>query len=491
MMRILKRLAPYAIIVAAAFLLLYLPDVGPERYSDLATFCRVEAGRQGFSGLAIAAVSDGSVLYVDGFGEDGSGAPVGPDTALYAPAAAKPIAALAAYSLSRSGALILDRPVADYVPWFGSVDAAVTVRELIAQASGFTDADFDDAHPSATDLESAARAMIGARPSFRSGEGSAYIDTGYQVLALAMERATGKPYATIARERVFLPLGMKSSDARPLASPPAGSATFFALSIPRPAPASPFGAASSYAMSSASDMGQYMAFLLGPEKFQRGPVSARAARALLDPLFPTSPYGFGLRLAGSSGKRFAYSDGAIDGFSSRIALWPDEKKGIAILASQCSLLQSRFALPAMTEAARRIIAQGSSSRLFPLGRLHTLLAVAAAVNLIVLAFQIGGARGWTKMIKDRAEAKGSRGPLRFASFRSWVGLAVRVSVALSFPSLMTLAFGRSLSWPALFVFEPDISAWLLFACLLGGLRNTSRLAWLRDRAVPKPSRYPA
>ena len=117
-------------------------------------------------------------------------------------------------------------------------------------------------------------------------------------------------------------------------------------------------------------MGQYMAFLLGPEKFARGPVTPRAVAAVFEPLVPGVPYGYGLYVGKSEGGRFAYHDGSVDGFSSRIALWPDTKAGIAILAAQSSLLQSLVSLPALTEGARRIMLKGSAPRPFPLGRLY-------------------------------------------------------------------------------------------------------------------------
>ena len=79
-MKFLKKLLPFAVILAAALLLLYLPDIGPERYTDLAAFFRTELKRQGFSGYTVAVVKDGSVLYVDAFGTDGQGEALTVDT---------------------------------------------------------------------------------------------------------------------------------------------------------------------------------------------------------------------------------------------------------------------------------------------------------------------------------------------------------------------------------------------------------------------------
>jgi CubicO group peptidase (beta-lactamase class C family) len=480
-MKVLKRLIPYAVIVAAALLLLYSPDIAPDRYTDLATFFRVEMKRQGYSGFSVAAVSDGSVLYVDGFGVDGSGRAIGADTPLFAPAAAKSMAALAAYSLVRDGSLSLDRPVRDYLPWFSLAGGRgePSIRNLITHTTGLSDASFDDSHAAAGDLEAAVHSMVGAIPISRPGSSFHYIDTDYQALALAMEKAAGKPYAAILADRIFRPLGMKTSSARGSDPLPRGATSFFAIAMPRAAPRSAFGAPSGYVISTASDMGQYMAFLLGPEKFKRGPLPARLVPALFQPLLSGCPYGYGLFLGQSDGGRFAYHDGALDGFSSRIALLPDKRTGIAILAAQVSLLQSLVSLPALTDGARRIVLEGSAARPFPLGRLYILLAVAACVQLLALALQTGGALRWAKEVRDKTEAKGTRGPTRFAAFRSWAGIAIRAAIALGFPALIGLAFGRQVDWNILFELEPGLAVWCLSLCMFGILRNAARLVWLR------------
>jgi len=480
-MKALRRLAPFAVIAAAALLLLYSPDIAPARYSDLATFFRVEMRRQGISGLSVAAVADGSVLYVDGFGKDGSGSAIGPDTRLFAPAAAKPLAALAAASLARDGRISLDSPVRDYLPWFAfaQVKGDPSLRDLISHASGASALGFDDEHPAAPDLESAVRFMLKAVPTAAPGQSFHYIDTDYQALALAMEKAEGMPYAAILQHRVLSPLGMRSSDSGVAEPLPRGSASFFSIPLAHGAPRSAFGASSGYVVTTASDMGQYMAFLLGPEKFGRGPLPARAVGDLFAPLESGARYGYGLYLERDGEGRIAYADGSIEGFSSRISLWPETKTGIALMSAQNSLLLSLVTLPALAERARRIILQGSAPRPFPLGRLYILLAVIAVVHVFALALQTGGALRWAKEVKDKAEASGSFGPFRSAAFACWSGLALRVAIVLACPYALGLALSRAMSWRAIFELEPGLATWCISACMFGFLRNATRLAWLR------------
>jgi hypothetical protein len=203
---------------------------------------------------------------------------------------------------------------------------------------------------------------------------------------------------------------------------------------------------------------------------------------------PGAPYGFGFFLGQEGGARVAYHDGSLDGFSSRLVLWPEKKAGIAVLAAQCSLLQSLFSLPALTEGARSIMKDGSSTRPFPLGRLYILLAVVAFVHIFALAVQTGGALHWSKEVRGSAEAKGSRGPLRFAILRCWFGVALRAGILLACPYAIGLAFGRSISWGLLIQLEPGLAAWCLAACIFGFLRNAARLAWMRGPSGFKRSR---
>ena len=480
-MKLIKKIAPLAVIAAAALLLLYSPDIAPKRYTDLATFFQVERKRQGYAGFSVAAVSDGSVLYVDGFGVEGSGREIGPDTRLFATAAAKSIEAFAAYTLVREKALSLDQSVRFYLPWFSFAAGRgdPTIRNLLTHTTGLSDSVFKDAQPASLGLDTAVRSMARVIPISAPGKSFEYLDMDYQVLALAMEKAGGKSYSLILADRVFTPLGMKASSASLSEPAPRGAASFFAIPIPRAAPPSSIGASSGSVLSTATDIAQYMAFLLGPEKFRQGPVPTRAVAALYEPLLPSSSYGYGLILAQSEEGRFAYNDGAIDGFSSRIALWPAKKTGIAILVAQGSFLQSLLSLPALTDGARRIVLEGSAPRPFPLGRLYILLAVAACVHLLALALQTGGALRWAKEVRDRSEAKGGSGPSRFAAFRCWLGIAIRVGIALTCPLAVGLVFGQAVSWNALFSLEPSLAVWCLSACMFGFLRNAARLAWLR------------
>ncbi len=490
-MKFLKRLAPFAVIAVATLLLLYLPDRGPERYEDLSDFFRTERTRQAYCGYVVGVVKDGAVFYVDAFGVDGKGGELATDTPLCIGSLSKSMTGFVALALVRDGLLDLDAPVRAYIPWFsfapggaGGEGAAVRVRDLLAHSSGVSDRDFDDAHHAAPDLESAVRSLGLAVPRAEPGRRFAYINTGYQTLGLVLEKAAGKPYADIVAERLLVPLGMRRSSAEPAkvaGALPTGAGTFLGAPLPRRQAMPVFGAPSGYIVSTAEDMAKYLAFLAAPAGKKKPPLSPKAVPALFEPLGAASTYAYGWWSQGEGPERRVTHGGSLEAFSASAALWPEKRTGIVIIATQNSLLQSIIAMPALVEGAQRILFEGSAPRPFPLGRLYILLAVAAAVHLLALALQTGGALAWAREVRGRAEAQGSSMPLRFARIRVCVGIALRIAIAVATPFALSALFDRRIGWPLAFQLEPGLAGWLVAALGFGILRNLTRLAWLSRR----------
>jgi CubicO group peptidase (beta-lactamase class C family) len=488
-MKFLKKILPFVVIVGATVLLLYLPDRGPEKYTDLATYFKTERGRQAYVGYAVAAVADGSILYLDAFGADGSGKALSIDTPFCVGAVSESFTGLATLSLARDRKVSIDRPIVEYLPDFGFAPGSaygdgksVTIRHLLSHTSGISDRDFDDEHPEAKDLEGAVQALKSARPRALPGREEHYIDSGYQAVGLALEKASGESFAELMDQRVFKPLGMTKSSAganKVEAALPMGSGSFFGAVLPRRQELFASGAPSSYIVSTPEDMAKYLSFLAGPEKLKRPPLSPRAVRSLFEPLEGISGYSYGWRIEGKGKELSAAHSGSLEAFSASAALWPARRSGIIILAPQNSLLQSLVAMPALVEGARRIMQEGSAPRLFPLGRLYILLAVIAIVHILALALQTGGALSWAKDVKGKADAAGGRAPVVFAIVRSCFGVAVRIALAVAAPIALSALFGRRVTWTVAFALEPGIAAWAVAVLAFGSLRNVARLAWLK------------
>ncbi|MCJ8191934.1 serine hydrolase domain-containing protein [Sphingomicrobium aestuariivivum] len=137
--------------------------------------------------------------------------------------------------LTAEGTVSLDDPVNRYLPSDhqlpdGGDGRAITLGDLSRHRSGLPrmPADFLPAqpyNPYATYDDAALLASIDATDALDSAPGStvAYSNFGVAILGLALERATGTPYAELLEQRLFGPLGMTAvlgdSDDAPLAQP--------------------------------------------------------------------------------------------------------------------------------------------------------------------------------------------------------------------------------------------------------------------------------
>ena len=95
-------------------------------------------------GAAVVIVGPEGILLAEGFGADGRGGAPTPQTPFQIASLSKQLTAIAVMQLIEAGDLDLDAPVHAYVDWFGSEGsetARITVRNLLAHASGWTQRD--------------------------------------------------------------------------------------------------------------------------------------------------------------------------------------------------------------------------------------------------------------------------------------------------------------------------------------------------------------
>jgi CubicO group peptidase (beta-lactamase class C family) len=166
-----------------------------------------DAAAKGFGG-AIIIEQGGRTLLEKGYGfaDRERRIPFTPDT----------IAQIGSITKSQTGAAIatliaekkvkLSDPVSKFVPEAPEPGRSRTIAQLASHSSGLLDSCTDD-----FDRQSE-RTLVStclARPlAHKVGEDN-YSNMGYSVLALIIQRVTGKPWAEALRERVWAPLGMK------------------------------------------------------------------------------------------------------------------------------------------------------------------------------------------------------------------------------------------------------------------------------------------
>lgn len=170
-------------------------------------------------GVSVAILNEGKVVYQKGFGLANlvSKTPITTATSFQVSTLAKQFTVFALLLLEADGTLSLDDDIRKYVPEVPDLGQTVTLRNLINQNSGLHGyyvlkdlAGWKDedsfTHQDAMHLISTQKKL-----NFNPGEDFSYVNTGFTIIAEAIQKITGKSLATFSKERIFDPLQMTNS----------------------------------------------------------------------------------------------------------------------------------------------------------------------------------------------------------------------------------------------------------------------------------------
>ena len=301
-------------------------------------------------GIGIALVTRDSALWVAGLGtaDVASGREVTPETLFRIGSTSKAFVSLLVMQLVGEGRLSLDDRVRDRAPEIGFANRweetdPVRVVHLLEHATGWDDLALRDyAHndPAPLTLRQGLDFNPKTRTSrWRPGKRVSYCNSGPAVAAYIVERATGRTFEDLVRERLFLPIAMGTATYFP-PEDPTRLATLYHTDGATPFPywhilERPAGAVNA----SARDMAAYVRFLLN-----RGTVDGRAilpAAAIERLERPRSsltarsglPLGYGLHLATYVDSQFVWvgHDGGVNGGLTMMAYRPEQGVGFAFM----------------------------------------------------------------------------------------------------------------------------------------------------------------
>ncbi len=167
-----------------------------------------DAAAKGFGG-AIIVEQGGKTLLSKGYGfaDRERRIPFTPDTVAQIGSITKSQTAAALVTLIAEGKVKLSDPVSKFVPEAPEPGRSRTVAQLASHSSGLLDSCTDDFEPQS---EAMLISTCLARPLAHKVGEDEYSNMGYSVLALIVQRVTGKPWEEALRERVWNPLGMKA-----------------------------------------------------------------------------------------------------------------------------------------------------------------------------------------------------------------------------------------------------------------------------------------
>lgn len=123
----------------------------------------------------------------------------------------KQFTAAAILLLAEDGKLAIDDPIARWLPSLPPATDAVTIGHLLSHSSGLID--YEDVMPASQreqlrDADVLRLLQSQDRTYFAPGSDYRYSNSGYALLALIVERASGMPFQDFLRQRIFQPLGM-------------------------------------------------------------------------------------------------------------------------------------------------------------------------------------------------------------------------------------------------------------------------------------------
>jgi D-alanyl-D-alanine carboxypeptidase len=300
--------------------------------------------------VAILMADDTLTWTAHGYADLENRVPATPSTVYRIGSITKQFTAAAILQQVEGGAINLDEDVAKYVPEYSSRGKRVTIRQLLNHTSGIRDVnDLGDAFSRTLRVvlpQKDVLALIRDQPfNFEPGSSWSYNNTGYYLLGVILERVTSIPYTDYIRDNVARPAGLVATtycDSRGLIPHRARgydavgldflNATYMSMNL--------FSAVG--LCSTAGDLVTWARALRGGKVISRESYGlmttpeGAAARA-------SPPYGFGLWVIESGGRRYISRLGLLAGSNAVLSEIPSDSLTIAIVTNTSGLVLAPWA----------------------------------------------------------------------------------------------------------------------------------------------------
>jgi len=304
-------------------------------------------------GLSIAVLRGRDTIVLKGYGRADleNDLPATARTVYRIGSITKQFTAAAVMQLVEQGKISLDDTIQKFLPAYHTQGHHVTIRQLLTHTSGIKS--YTSLGPEWTsrmrlDLPpDSLTAMFQAKPfDFEPGTRFLYNNSGYYLLGLIIERASGASYAGYLQQHLFGPLGLDATrycDERPLI---AHRARGYERDSARFVNASPLSMTQPFAAGAlCSTVGDLVTWSRSLDAHR--PVSAASYAAMTTPATladgSRTGYGFGLAIGELSGHPRIGHGGGINGFLSQLDNYPADTLTIAVLANSESAHPDRLA----------------------------------------------------------------------------------------------------------------------------------------------------
>jgi CubicO group peptidase (beta-lactamase class C family) len=454
-------------------------------------FLTRQIGAASIPGAAVAITHGDRVIHLAGFGHDSTGAAVTADTLFRVASLSKSFTALAVMQLVDERRLGLDDPVVDHLPEFRIADprgADITVRQLLEQTSGLTDA---TVHPLARtqpgSLREAVSSLRGVRLAAEPGTQWNYHNPNYEVASRLVEVVAGEPFAAYLRDHVFRPAGMSSTatvdiDDQPVPGLAKGHVVAWGHAFAAAGPGT-FTSGGGGVVSTAADMAKWLIVQTNHGR------AADGTRILSDQRLTEqhtagavgNGYALGWDTDGPAGSptRIDHSGNLLT-YSAYMQVLPESGYGVVVLLNAGSGLMLDqtgifYGVRSIVDGSD-LTPPGPAGARFNVGVLDTVLGL---LTLVVALLGARGARRAGRWARRRRE-------------RSWTGTALRLAAYLvllagvaAYPQLAErLVGGREVTWEEATYGWPALTV-LVWTLLAATLATVGARAWhLAGRRSP-------
>jgi CubicO group peptidase (beta-lactamase class C family) len=283
--------------------------------------------------------------------------PATPTTNYRLASVTKQFTAAAILLLAEDGRLKLEDRVRKWLPSLPRAAEPVTIRHLLTHTSGLID--YEDVipegfKPQLHDADVLRLLESQDRTYFHPGRDYRYSNSGYALLALVVERVSGRTFATFLRERIFQPLGMSNTVAHEEGISTVSNRAFGYTQeqgrwsrTDQSQTSAVLGDGGIY--SSIDDLAKWDTALYDGRLLR--PASLQAAFSAATPTDdPEVEYGFGWRITGET----LWHSGETVGFRNVIVRYPKKKLTVVVLTNRNEPEPYRLAL----EIARKALGTG-------------------------------------------------------------------------------------------------------------------------------------
>lgn len=351
-------IAKFRIVVRSLLLFCVATSARADKVDD---YIETQMRQLHIPGASLAVVRDGQIVKTCGYGLANVELNVRAtkETVYEIGSNTKQFTAAAVMMLVEEGKVSLDDTIAKYFPEAPQAWSGITVRHLLSHTSGiqnhvavpgwlsvYKTSITSETTPSRDEL---LKLFFNLPLEFQPGETWSYDNTGYYLLGILIEKASGKSYWEFLAERIFTPLGMKatrSTEPQPVV-PNRGSGYEWVKDRFENRPILPpfvaFSAGS--ILSTVEDMAKWDAAICTEKLLKKSSLEQMwTPNKTRDGADAPFDYGFGWFIGSYHGHRLVQHSGGTPGFSSLIYRFIDDKLTIIILSNHSDRIVDQFAV---------------------------------------------------------------------------------------------------------------------------------------------------